>query len=129
MSEVLTKARELGEAIVNSEEFKALKNAEEIQENNPEAMKLLQDYNNKRRALAEEITNGDVSPERMEEIRKTLEESFERVMSNPDIAAYNEAQQKFEAIVNQMNAILTFYMTGEISAGCSGNCSGCSSCG
>lgn len=129
MSEVLTKARELGEAIVNSEEFKALKNAEEMQENNPEAMKLLEDYNNERRALAEEITNGDVSAERMEEIRKTLAESFERVMSNPDIAAYNEAQQKFEAIVNQMNAILTFYMTGEISSGCSGNCSGCSSCG
>ena len=129
MSEVLTKARELGEAIVNSEEFKALKKAEEIQENNPEAMKLLMDYNNERRTLAEEITKGDVSAERMEEIRKTLEESFEKVMTNPDIAAYNEAQQKFEAIVNQMNAILTFYMTGEISAGCSGNCSGCSSCG
>lgn len=129
MSEILTKARELGQAIVDSEEFKALKAAEEMQEKDAEAMELLRAYNEERKALAEEITNGDVSDERMAEIRKTLEQSFERVMSNPTIAAYSEAQQKFDAIAQQMNAILTYFMTGEISGGCAGNCSGCSSCG
>lgn len=129
MSEILTKARELGQAIVDSEEFKALKEAEEMQEKDTEAMEMLKAYNEERKALAEEITNGDVSDERMAEIRKTLEQSFERVMSNPTIAAYSEAQQKFDAIAQQMNAILTYFMTGEISGGCAGNCSGCSSCG
>lgn len=128
-NEILTKAKELGEAIVGSEEFKALKEAEEKQENNPEAMELLLEYNRIRKALAEEIGSGDVNDERMAEIRAQLEESHEKVMSNEIIAAYYEAQQKFEAIANQMNAILTYYMTGEISAGCSGNCAGCSSCG
>lgn len=129
MSEILTKARELGEAIVNSDEFKTLKEAEEKQENSPEAIELLRAYNEERKALAEEIGKGDVSDERMAQIRAQLEESYEKVMSQADIASYYEAQKKFEAIVNQMNAILTYYMTGEISAGCSGNCSGCSSCG
>lgn len=128
MSEILTKARELGQAIVDSEEYKALKACEEKQETDEEAMALLVEYNNVRKALAEEINNSEVDDERMAQIRAELEECYEKVMSHPTIAEYNEAQQKFSAIVQQMNSILTFFMTGEISGGCSGNCSGCSSC-
>ena len=129
MSEILTKARELGQAIVDSDEYKALKAAEEKQEKDEEAMALLVEYNNVRKALAEEINSSEVSDERMTEIRTKLEESYEKVMSHPTISEYYEAQRKFEAIVGQMNSILTYFMTGEISGGCSGNCSGCSSCG
>ncbi|MBQ6795566.1 MAG: YlbF family regulator [Clostridia bacterium] len=129
MSEILTKARELGQAIVDSDEYKTLKKAEEAQEKDEEAMALLVEYNNVRKALAEEINSGEVSDERMAEIRTKLEESYEKVMSHPTISGYYEAQKKFEAIVGQMNSILTYFMTGEISGGCSGNCSGCSSCG
>ena len=129
MSEILTKARELGQAIVDSEEFKALKSAEEKQEKDEEAMALLLEYNNVRKALAEEINASEVSDERMKAIREELEKTYEKVMSNPTISEYYEAQRKFEAIVGQMNSILTYFMTGEISGGCSGNCSSCSSCG
>ncbi len=129
MSEILTKARELGQAIVDSDEYKTLKACEEKQEKDEEAMALLVEYNNVRKALAEEINNSEVNDERMTQIRAELEEAYEKVMSNPTISEYNEAQQKFSAIVNQMNSILTYFMTGEISGGCSGNCSGCSSCG
>lgn len=129
MSEILTKARELGQAIVDSEEYKNLKAAEEKQEKSEEAMALLVEYNNVRKRLAEEINASEVSDERMSEIREELEKCYEKVMSNPDISEYYEAQRRFESIVSQMNSILTYFMTGEISGGCSGNCSGCSSCG
>lgn len=128
MSEILTKARELGQAIVDSEEFKRLKELEEKQEKDEEAMGLLIEYNNVRKALAEEIQKG-VSDERMDAIRKELEEVYERVMTNETISKYQEAQRSFDSIVGQMNSILTYFITGEISGGCSGNCSGCSSCG
>ena len=129
MSEILTKARELGQAIVDSEEYKNLKEAEEKQEKDEEAMALLVEYNNVRKALAEEINASEVSDERMAQIRTQLEETYEKVMSHPTISEYYEAPQKFESVVQQMNAILTYFMTGQISGGCSGNCSGCSSCG
>lgn len=128
MSEILTKARELGQAIVDSEEYKTLKAAEEKQEKDEEAMALLVEYNNVRKALAEEINGGEVSDERMNEIRTKLEETYEKVMSHPTISEYYAAQQKFEGVVQQMNSILTYFMTGEISGGCSGSCSGCSGC-
>ncbi len=130
MNDILTKARELGEAIVQSEEFKALRDAEELQENDSEAMAILKAYNDERKALAEEITAGNVPEERMSEIRARLEELHESVTANATIAAYTEAQKRFEGIVSQMNAILTYYMTGQLSVGCSGNCSGCAAgCG
>lgn len=130
MSEILAKARELGQAIVDSEEFKTLKALEEKQESDEEAMAALLEYNNVRKKLAEEINASEVSDERMAQIREELEKSYEKVMSNSLISEYYEAQRKFEAIVSQMNSILTYYMTGELSGGgCSGNCSGCSSCG
>ncbi len=129
MSEILAKARELGQAIVDSEEFKALKECEEAQEKDEEAIALLRNYNEKRKALAEEIGAGNVSEERMAKIREELTDLFETVMANSTIAAYSEAQQKFDTVVQQMNSILTYFMTGEISTGCSGNCGGCSSCG
>lgn len=128
MSEILTKARELGQAIVDSEEFKKLKELEEKQEKDEEAMALLVEYNNVRKALAEEIQSG-VNDERMNDIRTELETVYEKVMSNQTISEYQKAQQEFDAIVGQMNSILTYFVTGEISGGCSGNCSGCSSCG
>ncbi len=128
MSEILTKARELGQAIVDSEEYKALKAAEEAQEKDEAAMALLIEYNDVRKALAEEINSSEVSDERMAEIRAKLEETYEKVMSHPTISEYYAAQQRFETIVSQMNSILTYFMTGEISGGCSGNCGGCSGC-
>ncbi len=129
MNEILTKARELGQAIVDSDEYKTLKALEEKQENDEEAMAALKEYNDVRKRLAEEINSTEVNDERMAQIREELEKSYEKVMSNPTISEYYEAQRNFEAIVNQMNSILTYFMTGEISGGCSGNCSGCSSCG
>ena len=129
MNEILTKARELGQAIVDSDEYKTLKALEEKQENDEEAMAALKEYNDVRKRLAEEINSTEVNDERMAQIREELEKSYEKVMSNPTISEYYEAQRNFEAIVSQMNSILTYFMTGEISGGCSGNCSGCSSCG
>lgn len=128
MSEILTKARELGQTIVDSEEYKHLKECEERQEKDEEAIALLMEYNNVRKALAEEIQGG-VDDERMAKIREELTALYEKVMGNAVIAEYAEAQKNFDAVISQMNSILTYFITGELSAGCSGNCSGCSSCG
>ena len=55
---------------------------------------------------------------------------FEKIAKNPLIAEYLEANREFENMVNQVNAVLEYFITGQESSegGCSGNCSGCSSC-
>lgn len=130
MAEVFEKARELGEAIIESKEYKELKAAELAQENDEEAMALLQEYSAVRSRLAEEIQKGDVSEERIAQIRQELESAYEKTTTNEHITAYINAQRTFQAIIEQMNNILSFHITGQVPGGCSGNCSSCGgSCG
>ena len=130
MAEIFEKARELGEAIIESEEYKELKKAELEQEEDAEAMALLKEYSELRTSLAQEIQKGDVSEEEMASIRERLEEAYEKVTTNDHITAYINAQRTFQAIIDQMNNIISFHITGKIPGGCSGNCSSCGgSCG
>lgn len=126
--EVFEKARELGEAIVNSAEYKALKLAEARQEQDEEAARLLQEYNALRRDLNEELNKGDVGAERMNEIRDAVSEAYEKAASNEAIADYINAQRAFQAIIDQMNAILSYHITGQLPGGCGGSCSTCGGC-
>ena len=126
--EIFDKARELGEAIVNSNEYKTLKLAEAKQEQDEEAMKLLKEYSDVRRTLGEEINKGDVSKERMEEIRAAVEEAYEKVTTNDIIVEYLNAQSAFQAIIDQMNTIISYHITGQLPGGCSGSCATCGGC-
>lgn len=126
--EIFDKARELGEAIVNSNEYKTLKLAEAKQEQDEEAMKLLREYSEVRKTLGEEINKGDVSQERMEEIRAAVEEAYEKVTGNDIIVEYINAQRAFQAVIDQMNTILSYHITGQLPGGCSGSCADCGGC-
>lgn len=128
MAEIFEKARELGEAIIESKEYKELKAAELAQENDEEAMKLLKEYNDVRAHLAEEIQKGDVSEERVAAIREELEEAYQKITTNDLITAYINAQRTFQAVIDQMNNILSFHITGQLPGGCSGSCSTCGGC-
>lgn len=130
MAEIFEKARELGEAIIESNEYKELKEAELRQENDAEALTLLKEYSEVRSRLASEIQKGDVSEERIAEIREELEEAYSKMTTNDAITAYINAQRTFQAIIDQMNSIISFHITGKMPGGCSGNCSSCGgSCG
>lgn len=125
MAEIFEKARELGEAIIESAEYKELKKAELEQEEDEEAMALLKEYSELRTSLAQEIQKGDVSEEEMASIRERLEEAYEKVTTNDHITAYINAQRTFQAIIDQMNNIISFHITGKMPGGCSGDCSAC----
>ncbi len=125
MAEIFEKARELGEAIIESEEYKQLKKAELEQEQDEEALNLLKEYSTVRSALAAEIQKGDVSEERIASIREELETAYEKMTTNDRITAYINAQRTFQAVIDQMNSILSFHITGQMPGGCSGSCSSC----
>ena len=128
MAEIFEKARELGEAILESNEYKEFKAAELAQENDEEALKLLKEYSDVRSRLAAEIQKGDVSEERIAEIRDELEEAYTKMTTNDTITAFINAQRTFQAVIEQMNNILSFHITGKMPGGCSGNCASCNEC-
>lgn len=125
MNSIIEKARELGEMIQASEEMKNMKNAEILQENNTEAQELLKEFNLQRMNLARDMQNNKIS---REEAVKKNNEAFEKLLSDSEvIKSYIEAKKEFDNMVNQINQVLNFYITGQ-DPNCTHDCSTCGGC-
>lgn len=122
---IFEKTRELGEMIQNSEEMKKAKAAEAAQAADENAQTLLQEFNLKRMNLARDMHNGNIS---REDAIKQNDAAFEEIVAkNENIRNYIEAKKEFDAVVNQINQILNFYITGQ-DPNCTHNCSTCGGC-
>lgn len=129
MADIMEKAKELGIMIVESDEFKALKQAEANQLDDKDAVELMMEYHNKREELTKKASDENITKEDFEKIQEEAKAAFEKIMGNKNIAAYVDAQQGFTNLMNQINSILSYYVSGkESDGGCSGSCSSCSGC-
>ncbi len=125
MNEIIEKTRELGEMIQNSEQMKNVKNAEILQENDDKAQELLKEFNLQRMNLARDMQNNKIS---REDAIKKNNEAFDDMISKSDsIKKYIEAKKDFDNLVNQVNQILNFYITGQ-DPNCTHDCSTCGGC-
>ncbi len=129
MNEIIEKARELGKMLSESDEFKALKGAEDMQLSDPEAQQLMMEYSVTREQLTKRAAAENVTKEEMENIQKEAQSAFEKLLTNANIKRYLDANQSFKTLIDQVNAIIAFYVKGEEQSGsCSGNCSSCGGC-
>ncbi len=126
--EILDMARQLGEAIRDSEIMARVKKAEEAQQSDAEAQKLIGEYNLTRMQLAQRAQKEDITKEEMEQIQQELSAELEKLTKNSVIAEFLESRAALDAIVNQVNSILTHFITGEDPNGCTHNCSTCGGC-
>ena len=125
MNEVLDKARELGMLIQASEQMKNAKNAEILQANDDQAQELMKEYNLKRLNLARDMQAGKIS---REDAVKRNNDAFDEIVEKSDsIKKYIEAKKEFDTLVNQVNQILNFYITGQ-DPNCTHDCSTCGGC-
>jgi len=123
MNEILIKARELGEALSVSQELQRLRKAEDILENDDHGMALMEDH----RLLQIELikatreNNGEV---RIEDIKDMLMSKQSEIDSYHPAHDYIEAKKEFDALMKNVNDVITFAITGEACTP-----SKCSSCG
>ncbi len=134
-NEIIEKAGELGKMIANCPEADRVKMAGDKMNANDEAVDILQAYNDNRREATEKLRSmGSPSKEDIEKFRAEDMAEFEKLMSNPLIKEYIEANQEMENLVNQVNAVLTYFIQGgqegemQANGGCGGDCSGCTAC-
>ncbi len=129
MNDIIEKARELGQMLSECDEFKALKGAEEMQLSDPEAQELMMEYANTREALAKKASDTNITKEELESIQAEAQEAFNKLCTNKNITRYIEANKAFSTLIEQVNAIIAYYVKGEEQGGgCSGNCSTCGGC-
>ncbi len=127
-NEILEKAKELGMMLAKSDEFLAAKEAEQKQLDDPDAQKLMAEYATKREELSLKATNPDLTKEEYEKIMMDAQAEFARLCINENIKNYLDKTKEFSDLIEKVNAIITHFVQGEDSGGCSGSCAGCSGC-
>ena len=127
---IIEKAQELGKLISESEIRKAAVEAADKMNNDETAVRMLAAYNETRKLETEKLRGKEPTKEELEAFRNLMQEEFEKIMKNDIIATYVAANKELDMLVEQVNAVLAYYISGEEQhgGGCSGNCSGCSSC-
>lgn len=130
MAKYLELAEQLGEAIVETEEYQEFITLEKELHEDEIAQKLIEIFSKAQREVMESHMKGNRVP------RDTIEELKEhqrRMLEYPSVAKYLEAKKKVDRIVEAVNEVLgrtTGLITGNGGfsgqSGCSGSDGGCS---
>lgn len=130
MSQVTDCARALGEAIVASEEYRNMQVAEKDAMSDPAVAEAMGRYLELKQALDGVMHSEEPDPEAIAHIGREMDEVQQALNAMPAVDAMTSSRQAFSALMNQVNQILEFMLTGEVeqSGGCTGNCASCGGC-
>ena len=129
MNMVFEKTRELGEALLESEPYKRMKAAEDKAMQNQEAAQLMSELLQCRNSIQEmmQVTNPD--PGALRRLSDEMDDIQEKLEMMDDIIELTQARSEFTTLINQVNQVLQFIVTGRMEEeGCAGDCTGCAGC-
>ncbi len=130
MNEVFDKTRQLGEALLQSEEYKKVKAAEQKAMANEDAARAVGRFLELRGQMEEIMRASEKDWAKVQSISDEMNECRRFMDENEDLCALDKAREEFSELINQINGVLRFIVTGEMDDrdGCSGDCSGCGGC-
>ena len=126
MREVMQKAQELAEAIVESSVYQRMHAAELQVNKDEEAVKAVAAFVEKHQAVENVLAQSDMDHEQLARVGEEMEEAEKRLNEVPLVKEMQEARKEFTQMMENVNRILRLVVTGETDDGCSGDCSGCS---
>lgn len=131
MNKVFEKTRELGVALMESDEYMEMKRAETKAMGNEEAAMTMGQYLEKKSELEKLLSQPDSDPKQIADYSQAMDELSARMQLIDDITALNGARESFSNLIEQVNQVLRFIITGDMGenpiegGGCSGSCSSC----
>lgn len=129
MDNVFQKTRELGEALLASEVYQRMKAAEDKAMQNEEAARLMSEMLEKRAGLQQLMQQDTPDAGALKLLSDEMDALQEQLRAMDDIAALTQARSEFTDLINQVNQVLQFIVTGRMdSDDCTGDCSSCSGC-
>ena len=130
MDKVFEKTRELGEALLESETYQNMKAAEDRAMQNAEAAATMALYLEKRQELQSMMQSENPDPGALKRLSDEMDEAQERMQMIDDVLALTQARSEFNGLINQINQVLQFIVTGRMDEpeGCTGSCSTCAGC-
>lgn len=130
MNNVMHKAQELAEAIVESSVYQRMHAAELQVNKDEEAVKAVSDFVEKRQKVENILASNNLDHNELAEAGKAMEEAEKHLNEVPLIKEMQESRKEFTQMMENVNRILRLVVTGEVEEEheCGGDCSGCSSC-
>lgn len=128
------KARELAEALINSQYGQALINAKKAYDADESAKQLLVDYVNKQEAFQNKLALGQVTEEEKEKYYDEINELNNKIKGEGVSGDLYKAESDFNEYTQSIMGIVTMSLQNAIapenaaSGGCSGSCGSCSGC-
>ena len=131
MEKVLEQARLLAEAIAESDVYQKMHQCENDAMKDAEATRAIADFVEKRQRVESLLAEGTMDHTALAEASKAMEDAEKKVNEQPKVRAMQEARGEFTQMMNNVNQILRFIITGETedNSGCSGSCESCGGCG
>ena len=131
MDMIFEKTRELGQALLESDVYKKMKEAEEKAMQNMEAAEMMALYLEKRSQIQEMMEVENPDPGAMKRLSDEMDEVQQKLQMVDDIVALTTARAEFNGLIGQINQVLQFIVTGRMTdeeGGCTGSCDSCSGC-
>ncbi len=128
MNQIVEKAKELGELLKQSDEFKNYNEVKAKYEADEELQTLISNFNLKKMAVMNQMQNEEnPDEEKLKKLQEEMRTAYSAVMTNETMSEFVKAKETFENLVNEMYGIINFAVTGVAPGGCDG--SSCASCG
>ncbi len=134
MKDVIEMARQLGHAIQEDERYLKMATARQASDEDQGLQDLIGAFNLKRLALNQEAQADQQDNDKIQKLNAELREIYAQVMQNPNMAAYNEAKQEVDMILQRITAIVSMSAEGEdpdtadYQHSCGGSCASCGGC-
>lgn len=129
MNDIFKKTRELGEALMSSDEYLTMKAAEERAMKNHDAAETMAEYVEAKQALEIEMQSDSADMEVMQALSGQVELLGDKLQSIAEVAELNSARSEFSNLISQVNQVLRFVVTGDMGGGNEGCGQDCGSCG
>ena len=134
--DVILKARELGVAIQQSEEYKKMEEARIRSDKNLDLQEKISNFNLKKIALNREVNRDEKNSDKIAQLDREMREAYQLSMETDDMIAYADAKKKVDEMMQKVQLLLNYTLTGEDpetvtipeNMGCSGNCADCGGC-
>lgn len=134
--DVILKARELGKAIQLSDDYIAMEEARVRSDKNLDLQEKISNFNLKKIAFSREVNREEKNSDKIAQYDREMREAYQEIMDNPDMAAYADAKKKVDEMMQKVQLLLNFTLSGDDpetvvipeSSGCSGSCADCGGC-
>ena len=126
--------RELGKALQTDDRYIAYMLAKQANDEDKALQEQIDSFEKMRYDLSMEMTKENKDTDKIKELDDNIKATYNKIMSNKNMIVFTAAQKSLEALVNNMQQIITMSANGEDpatcepSTGCTGSCATCGGC-